>query len=491
MDSSGKNVRTNALRLTQKKGPKIAPRVIKPNTVSSTRKNNIGIQAEQPLVPEIVLPDIEEQNNVALPLHEHENVVEAVRHLEQERSLDHKIELSDVVEEQSVPPISIPIRISKGPTIAPKKGVSSELAAPSVINGVNKSKQEAAPRPKHNKKESIPLQLLVDGTFPVILRHTLSQGDCFFSALYRSLRERDGLLEKIGECLSLTIENESSFIQSLRNRIAKRVSAGDLPYSNEKNGRLDMYDSLVQHTGNLETYSEITVGFPEWFRTEFGEHGENLGVRESFCQRLASHIRTSGEWVGEIEVRVVTEEFENCDVLIEIRSNNEENLYKISEGKDVIHLYNPSELHYEYFSFNIDEHVVLMSSLVDKKEYNKSHMEDNVVHDFQISNGDCIELFDPCTREPIENGDISILEKRVREIKKQRSLDISGHTSFPDSIKNRLDLLLFILNRDQKPNDQLLQYDNNGQLYESYWDIVFALGLIDTFPITFICLMGK
>ena len=104
--------------------------------------------------------------------------------------------------------------------------------------------------------------------------------------------------------------------------------------------------------------------------------------------------------------------------------------------------------------------------LQNKKEYNKSHMEDNEVHNFQSSNGDCIELFDPCTRDPIENGDMSILEKRVREIKKQRLLDISGHTPFPDSIKNRLDLLLFILNRDQKPNDKLLQYDKNGELYE-------------------------
>lgn len=97
---------------------------------------------------------------------------------------------------------------------------------------------------------------------------------------------------------------------------------------------------------------------------------------------------------------------------------------------------------------------------------------------------DCNELFDPCTREPIENGDIDILERRVRDIKKQRLLDISDKVAFPDDIKNRLDLLLFILNRDEKPNEKLLQYNNNGQLYESYWDIVFTLGLIDTFPIT-------
>jgi superfamily II DNA or RNA helicase len=100
------------------------------------------------------------------------------------------------------------------------------------------------------------------------------------------------------------------------------------------------------------------------------------------------------------------------------------------------------------------------------------------------TNRDCAELFDPCTREPIENSDISILEKRVREIKKIRLQDISGQHAFPDTITNRLELLLFILNRKDKPDEQLLQYDNSGHLYESYWDIVFALGLMDSFPIT-------
>ena len=100
------------------------------------------------------------------------------------------------------------------------------------------------------------------------------------------------------------------------------------------------------------------------------------------------------------------------------------------------------------------------------------------------TNHACAELFDPCTREPIDNSDISILEKRVREIKKIRLQDISGQHAFPDTVTNRLELLLFILNRKERPDEQLLQYDNSGQLYESYWDIVFALGLIDTFPIT-------
>jgi hypothetical protein len=98
--------------------------------------------------------------------------------------------------------------------------------------------------------------------------------------------------------------------------------------------------------------------------------------------------------------------------------------------------------------------------------------------------GICTELFDPCTREPIANGDIDILERRVRDIKQKRVVDIKSKSVFPKDIITRLDLLLFILNRDEKPNEELLKYNNNGQLYESYWDIVFTLGLIDTFPNT-------
>ena len=76
------------------------------------------------------------------------------------------------------------------------------------------------------------------------------------------------------------------------------------------------------------------------------------------------------------------------------------------------------------------------------------------------------------------------MEKRVRDIKKQRLLEITDKTIFPEDIKNRLDLLLFILNRNEKPNENLLKYNINEHLYESYWDIVFTLGLINTFPIT-------
>jgi hypothetical protein len=513
MDSSGKNVRNNALHTTQKKkGPKIAPRVRNPNTASSTRKNNVGIQATQPLVQKIVLPDIEEQSN--LPLHESENVVEAVRHPEQEQLVDHKIILSDAVEEKSVPPI----RISKGPPIAPKKAESSVVVPPiaEVSYGINKSKQEAAPIPKHNEKESIPLQPipLVDGTFPVILRHTLSQGDCFFSALYRSLHERDGLLEKIGECISLTIENESSFIQAFRDKIADIVVSGHLPYSNEKNGRLDMYDSLVQYTTNTETYEEITRGFPEWFQIEFGEHGENLGVRESFCQRLASHIRTSGEWVGEIEVRIVMEELEKCDVLIEIRSNNEENLYKTSGEKDVIHLYNPSELHYEYFSFVTNN--AAMSQVVNVKKAKSSNTD--VLEKSQYDNNDEFvdskenesddikeEPFSKYRYDPELGTQVSsrsqmilILKKALKELESNARREEEQLSKKYKRPENMYELLIqYVLHPEFEDPLSLLTIQFEGwtrirsktSMFEALWNIVIGLGYLPGFPIEYVQLL--
>lgn len=90
----------------------------------------------------------------------------------------------------------------------------------------------------------------------------------------------------------------------------------------------------------------------------------------------------------------------------------------------------------------------------------------------------CDDLFDPCTGEPT---DLKGLEQRILEL---RQRDLPERLNFPKEIKTRLDLLIYLLQRPNPPDDSLLQYTNNGQLYESYWDIVFSLGLMKEFPIT-------
>jgi len=89
--------------------------------------------------------------------------------------------------------------------------------------------------------------------------------------------------------------------------------------------------------------------------------------------------------------------------------------------------------------------------------------------------GECLELFDPCTKEPVASLDI--LEKRIREIRNKRAEDNPETKKFPEEIKTRLDLLIDLLNKQEPPNNALFKYTINGQLYEAYWDIVFALNL--------------
>ena len=299
--------------------------------------------------------------------------------------------------------------------------------------------------------------------FPVVIKETLSDGNCFFSAIFRALKERPGLLEKVSSCLKLDSSDEIKFIQSFRNKLAERIASGNLQYTNDKNGRVDTYDMLISHNAN--SYKQIIEGFPDWFKSEFGEPTQ-LGTRESFCQLYASYIRNLGEWVGEIDVRMIQEELLKCKLTMIIYKTIKKSLKRTDiNGNPMIHLYNHDERHYEYFSFYPEK---------PKEEEKKEEEEEK--------KDPCAQLYDPCTKEPIAS--LADLEKRIRDIKKQSEKDISSSSILHPTIKTRLDLLIYILNRSEEPNEGLLKYINNGQLYEAYWDIVFALGLMDSFPIT-------
>jgi superfamily II DNA or RNA helicase len=97
---------------------------------------------------------------------------------------------------------------------------------------------------------------------------------------------------------------------------------------------------------------------------------------------------------------------------------------------------------------------------------------------------ECHSFYDPCTKYPLAN--IKELEKRVREIKQSIQRKIDERIELPEEIRTRLDLLMFILNHEKEPDLFLLEYkkgEQTGQIFEAYWDIVFALGLVSRFPV--------
>lgn len=331
---------------------------------------------------------------------------------------------------------------------------------------------------------------ILSPTEDVIIKPTLTNGDCFYSGIYRSLNERN-LLVNVSTCLSLTSVDETSFIQSFRDKIADRIVEGNLQYTHERDGKVDTYDYLVGLTGNSGSYRQVTNSYPSWFNDEFGANGESLGDRESFIQRLSSHVRNLGEWVGEIEVRLVTIELEKCNIRLEIRSNRENKLYKKSQGLDVIHLYNPSEAHYEYFSFDTP---TLLTPTIPNINQQVPTQPFTQTQQYPIEVKEpCTTLYDPCSGTPItDENPLKVIQKKLHELqvaKRQAHLkDLPVELISSGKPKTRLDLLIWFCNQDFQTidEDSLLNYKaGNNQfstsLFESYWDIVIALRLLSPF----------
>jgi len=306
---------------------------------------------------------------------------------------------------------------------------------------------------------------------------TKDDGNCFYSAIFRAAKEQ-GILNKFP--VGIITDNEERFIQTMRNTISNNISEGNLPKYKAQNGPLDTYNTLIQSDNS---YTQIIRGFPEWFGKEFPK--EKIGTRTEFITKLSKIVKEDKKWVGEIEVRL-TKKLLKKNICLLIHNSYKEELEKERNGIPVINLHNYDEVHYKFFSFNVGtKDLVEEEKKADINQSSKVSVK---------SENPCAELFDPCTREPIANNDIKMLESRVREIRKNRDIELNEKKKFPiDKIINCLDLLIYILQQSEKPDEKLLQYDINGQLYESYWTIAITLGQIEKFPITehFYILDGK
>lgn len=247
--------------------------------------------------------------------------------------------------------------------------------------------------------------------FPVVQKETLATGDCFYSAIYRSAKER-GYLDELVECMGLDIENEKKFIQSLRNVIADEIYNDRLPGEKTREGYLDSYDFLLQnYATDPKMYKELIRGFPFWFQAKFKD---GPGDKKTFLAELALHTMTMTQWVGEIEVKIAQRLFKNyCGIEIHTHRERDEEededeeeikMPKMYKGSPVFHVVNLGEAHYEYYSFKIPISKIKQASKGVKVE----KKADEPCGDF---------LYDPCTGLPIMEGDpITIITNRLKKI---------------------------------------------------------------------------
>jgi len=252
-----------------------------------------------------------------------------------------------------------------------------------VAESVPESGPESGPESEpESESESVPESETVNPTlakavscdadsFAVTIRNSLINGDCFYSSVFRALKERPELLERVQRNFSINVSDESAFIQSWRNMVADKVETY-VPAG--KNGPLDFYDILINKshdaTGNIDI---ILKGFPSWFRSEFGENFSTVGSRDDFFRKLKQRIRTPTNWVGQIEVEIVQKLLESQNILVKIENNSaRECAVKSRDGVDFIYLINYGETHYKYFSFDKEEYNSLSTVVPGETEEHNS-----------------------------------------------------------------------------------------------------------------------
>ena len=337
------------------------------------------------------------------------------------------------------------------------------------------------------------------------LQEVPGDGNCFFHALYGAAKNYpdESIIRKVFGALEADetyIEDAKRGAHALREGFANIVQR-DLPDQAGVFEQFKKYISDRKPTNSVNLFEAhvgemADVAKKELFRTIPTYTGGPGKTKRDFYKQLADIIRENKRYVDAFEYENVKELLNGKGIVLENVDTKPKIICK--EYKPVLFLKRVGGNHYDYWkpaaaaepmgpeaAFPGEKQIAIdveikNNAFVVKKEDMKDAEDEKSSETSDI--GDCIELFDPCSREPIAN--LATLEQRVKDIKRQRMADIDSKMPFPEYVKNRLDLLLFILNSEEKPSEKLLQYTNNGQLYESYWDIVFTFGLIGEFPIT-------
>lgn len=184
----------------------------------------------------------------------------------------------------------------------------------------------------------------------VWINETLTQGDCFFSSLYRAFKERD-LLSTVTRLLpNLRSSTELRFVSSFRKLIADEVLANRLPFNfNPQGQREDTYDFYAGMGPSFDAAIAYDEVLPDWFKTGFAK---GVKSRANFLRVCAKAIKTKQQYVGELEVEITKRLLKDIGIILEIEGQRRTVLQKAKDSLPLVVLYNESGGHYEYYSFS-------------------------------------------------------------------------------------------------------------------------------------------
>ncbi len=239
-------------------------------------------------------------------------------------------------------------------------------------------------------------------------RETLTQGDCFFSAIFRAAWEGE-FAGTLMDCLGINLENEDltvldyekEFIVGFRMKIADELRAGRIPTAEgQRNAAGNIIDLYTNYAQLFETtavtdeileqtdYYQVVINKkPIWMKKHFVDDlltlkpaivkdpvtkrsvkGNKIEERkqstfysrEDFLNILIQNIETPTSYVAEIEWRIARRILRDCGFKLVIYNNVGEDMLPkegMLDGERVprINLINLFEGHYEYYSFKVDD----------------------------------------------------------------------------------------------------------------------------------------
>ena len=186
---------------------------------------------------------------------------------------------------------------------------------------------------------------------PVIIKPTLTNGDCFFSAIYRAAVEQN-LLNIMKACHSdLEISNETDFIQSLRDILAENSNGPVEFFYQTLRGWYEAKNSNSKKS--LNATMGARQGLDRWHKALINKYvlvaRPNLA---NFKSEFKEGLKKSGHYSADIEVSITKEIFEPCGIVIYSHREIQRTLPRMRDGNHVIHVSNEGAGHYEFYSFN-------------------------------------------------------------------------------------------------------------------------------------------
>jgi len=356
-------------------------------------------------------------------------------------------------------------------------------------------------------------------TKPFELQDVKGDGACFYRALYGAARYYSNQDLSIKIYNKFTDKNvnavsEETFIKEIRTSVADKIAAGiyndinsrdienikrNVSYKTEI-GRekaikdsVPLFEKLFQSAHNppdaravFETWiEEASTKMSSVFKLEnFKRTYKHSTDAPKFYKDLADIVRMPNEYSTDDDIRVVEYVLADLHIKLQKPSSEPDNFDEEKDGNKILWLFKEKEVdHYQYWRRKrVTRKPVTAELKVEKAEKLVA-----------IGTKPCTDFYDPCTGEKILTAEpLKSIQKRIAELQRHKRLEDYA-TIPPQLLKGtRLDLLLWMLNNpafesiEDLTEESLLEYKTDNMsfapdLFESYWDIVLALGLVNGF----------